>query len=485
MKFRPILLIEDTSSLQTLYGNILKGAGYDVTITGSLAGARAALAQEPAEIVLLDLALPDGDGMELLAEVLKSAPSTRFIVITANGSVDRVVEAMRAGAFDFLLKPIDEQSLLNTIMNARAEIRRSRSLEDSSKTPSGPLGGFIGSSQAMEKVYAHIRSVAGSMASVFITGESGTGKEIAAEAIHALSNRSDGPFVPINCRAIPAGYLESEVFGHAEGAFPGARSAKPGAAALADGGTLFLDEVCEMDLGMQARFLRFLQTSTVHPMGNSEAKQINVRIICATSRDPHEEMRAGRLRADLYYRLHVVPLHLPELRNRGHDVIEIAEAVLQRLSRREGRAFTGLSDEVKELFLRHSWPGNVRQLTNVLWNVVVLGDGPVVTREALPADLLAQIAAAHPAEDIAEAPGAAEMAPQPDGMISAGTPQDAVALLVGTPLGEIERMVIEATIAAADGSVPQAARILDVSPSTLYRKLESWGRPARKRDEKT
>ncbi len=310
-----------------------------------------------------------------------------------------------------------------------------------------------------------IQAVADTKATVLITGESGTGKELCAEAIHALSPRASGPFIALNCGAIPADLLESEVFGHLKGSFTGAIADKPGAAAAADGGTLFLDEICEMDLSLQTKLLRFLQTSTITPVGATRPRKVDVRIICATNRDPREEVRRGRFREDLYYRLHVVPIHMPPLRERNDDVIEIAERLLVEMAREEGRVFTGLSPEVADLFRRLPWPGNVRQLINVLRNVVVLNDGPLVTIDMLPPDILE---AAHLSP--ANAPQATTLPP--------GTPS-ALAELAGRTLAQIERMVIEAAIARHGGSIPRAAMELDVSPSTIYRKREAWERADR------
>jgi DNA-binding NtrC family response regulator len=318
-----------------------------------------------------------------------------------------------------------------------------------------PGGLFLGSSEAMQGVYAKIRAVAGSMATVFITGESGTGKELCAQAIHDGSARASGPFIALNCGAIPAELLESEVFGHMKGSFTGAISDQPGAAVAADGGTLFLDEICEMDVGLQTKLLRFLQTSMVQPVGATRPRKVNVRIICATNRDPSEAVRSGRFREDLYYRLYVVPIHMPALRDRGEDVIEIAEAALARFSAEEHRRFAGLAPEVKALFRRLPWPGNVRQLLNAIRNVVVLNEGGEVGLGMLPADLVER------AGETPAAPAAAGLR---------------VDELAGRTLAEAERMVIEATLAHVGGSVPRAARILDVSPSTLYRKMAAWSR---------
>lgn len=457
----PLLLIEDTPSLQMVYEAVLKSAGYRVQTEGTAeAGLRAFRAQRP-QVVLLDLMLPDRDGLDLMQEILTIQPGTAVIVITAHGSINKAVAAMRAGANEFLVKPFDEQRFLNAIENALAAIGTAGAAgprPPATARTTAP-GEFIGQSEPMRAVYAKIRSVARSMATVFITGESGTGKELCAQAVHDASNRAKGPFVPLNCGAIPSELLESEVFGHLRGSFTGAISDKVGAAAAADGGTLFLDEICELDLNLQTKLLRFLQTSTIQPVGATRARKVNVRIVCATNRDPLDAVRRGQFREDLYYRLHVVPIHMPPLRERGEDVIAIAEAALRRYAGEESRAFQRLDEEVKALFRRFDWPGNVRQLLNVIRNVVVLNDGPVVTPAMLPFEVHHELE-----RGMARA---ADAAPAP-----------AVALdgLIGRTLGEIERIVIEATIARHGGSVPKAARVLDVSPSTLYRKLEAWAR---------
>jgi DNA-binding NtrC family response regulator len=334
----------------------------------------------------------------------------------------------------------------------------------------------------MTKVYDTIELIGRSNATVFITGESGTGKELCAEAIHAVSPRSDQPFVPLNCGAIPPDLLESEVFGHLRGSFTGAVSDKDGAAVAANGGTLFLDEICEMDLALQTKLLRFIQTSTVQPVGATMPRQVDVRILCATNRDPHAEVAAGRFRADLFYRLHVVPIHLPPLRERGEDVILIAEKLLREYAAEEGRVFRGLSQEVEDIFCAVEWPGNVRQLLNVIRNVVVLSDGFEVTRSMLPPGVWGAGPAevglpARPPQTTPELKSS--MQPRTDAIPDGTSPAtratgDSIAPLVGHTLADIERRLIEATVEACGGSMTRAAQMLDVSPSTLYRKRASW-----------
>ena len=482
----PVLLVEDTPSLSTVYQSVLGRAGLAVTPVFGAREALAAFRKHASRVVLLDLMLPDGNGLDVLREMRTQSPQTRIVVITANGSINRAVEAMRSGAFDFLVKPFDDRRLLSAVRNAITSLAF-----ETDEAPGGAprpvavsdMDGFVGSSPRMRQIYGMIRSIGRSTATVFITGESGTGKEIAAHAIHQHSVRRDRPFVPINCAAIPRDLLESEVFGHLKGSFTGAIADKPGAAAAADGGTLFLDEVCEMDLALQTKLLRFLQTSMIQPVGAVEPRKVDVRIICATNRDPAAEVQAGRFREDLFYRLHVVPIVMPPLRERGDDVIEIAELLLVRFAREEGKAFERLSRSVREALSAYPWPGNVRQLENVLRHAIVLHDGEEITLDMLPATILAcgevpggalrqriSIAGAGRAVDLAPA----RLSIEPDEMAL----RDTLRGLVGATLADLEREFIEATIIECKGSIPRAARLLDVSPSTLYRKREAWERSA-------
>ena len=455
-----ILLIEDTPSLQLIYRSVLVTAGHQIKLASTATEGMAAFAEGQAKVVLLDLGLPDRDGLDLMREMLDLRPETRVIVITANGSINKAVEAMRGGAHEFLVKPFDESRLLSAVRNAMERTAAPRAPVRTQGGGPQAARPFIGSSDVMERIHSKITSVANSMATVFITGESGTGKELCALAVHGSSARAKGPFIALNCGAIPHDLLESEVFGHVKGSFTGAISDRPGAATAADGGTLFLDEICEMAPALQTKLLRFLQTSTVLPVGATRPQKVNVRIVCATNRDPLDAVRRGQFREDLYYRLFVVPIQMPPLRERGGDVIEIAESALQQFAEEEGRSFEGLSKEVVELFRRLPWPGNVRQVLNVIRNVVVLNEGGLVTPAMLPEDLAAS-SEIRPMHAPALEPDA--MAPALDD-------------LLGRPLAEIERIIVTATLARHGGSVPKAARVLDLSPSTLYRKLEGWAK---------
>ena len=458
----PLLLVEDTPSLSQVYAALLKRAGHAVDCAFTAEDARKRYAGGAHRVVLLDLMLPDGDGIDILRDMRAADPGVKAIVITANGSINKAVEAMRAGAFDFLVKPFDETRLLKAVEAAIASVADGEARPAPEPDAAG-FQGFVGSSPAMRRVYDTVRDVGRSSATVFVTGESGTGKEVCAQAIHALSPRRNKPFVPLNCGAIPRDLLESEVFGHLKGSFTGAIADKTGAAAAADGGTLFLDEICEMDIDLQTKLLRFLQTSTIQPVGAATPRKVDVRIVCATNRDAQAEVEAGRFRSDLFYRLYVVPIHLPPLRERGRDVIAIAEALLRDYAREEGKRFERLSGEVIGALAAYPWPGNVRELQNVMRNIAVLRDGVEVTLDMLPERILAA-----PAEQ-----------PQPasePGLLAPDALRARLRALVGNPLERLEREFIEATIESCDGSIPRAARVLEVSPSTLYRKRETWAK---------
>ncbi len=294
----------------------------------------------------------------------------------------------------------------------------------------------------MLAVYDQIRRMAPSKAPVFITGESGTGKELVADAIHAHAGDGERPFVAINCSAIPRDLMESEIFGHVRGAFTGAADGRIGAAEFADGGTLFLDELAEMDFALQAKLLRFVQTGTFRRVGGSEVTRVAVRIVSATNRDPLTEVGAGRLRADLFYRLHVLPIHLAPLRERAEDIAPLAEAFLARFAAEEGRRFTGFDNDAMRLLQDYGWPGNVRELANVIRRIVVLDDGDVVTAAMLPE----AVRSAAPA--------------------SGGT--------AVVPYAAQERAIIEGALSAFGGNIARAAEALEIHPSTIYRKLQSW-----------
>ncbi|MDP5253736.1 MULTISPECIES: quorum-sensing sigma-54 dependent transcriptional regulator LuxO [unclassified Vibrio] len=442
-------MVEDTASVAALYRSYLTPLNIDITIVGNGRDALDSLTRRIPDLILLDLRLPDMTGMDVLHEVKANHPDVPVIFMTAHGTIDTAVEAMRHGSQDFLIKPCEADRLRVTVNNA---IRKASKLKSEHSAENPGYQGFIGSSHNMQQVYRTIDSAASSKASIFITGESGTGKEVCAEAIHAASQRGDKPFIAINCAAIPKDLIESELFGHVKGAFTGAATDRQGAAELADGGTLFLDELCEMDLELQTKLLRFIQTGTFQKVGSSKMKSVDVRFVCATNRDPWKEVQEGRFREDLYYRLYVIPLHLPPLRDRGNDVVEIAYSLLGYMSHEEGKNFVRFDPAVLERFAQYEWPGNVRQLQNVLRNVVVLNNGKEITMEMLP-------------------PPLNQVKPKMPEPVSSGTKPSVSEIC---PLWMTEKQAIENAIAACDGNIPRAAGYLDVSPSTIYRKKQQW-----------
>jgi two-component system repressor protein LuxO len=336
---------------------------------------------------------------------------------------------------------------------ARSEPKRPAASEQTaSKTAARGVDGFVGESAAMQAIYDQIRRMAPSRAPVFITGESGVGKEVAAEAVHAYAGGEGRPFVAINCSAIPKELMESEIFGHVRGAFTGATDDRAGAAELADGGTLFLDEIAEMDLSLQAKLLRFAQSGSLRRVGGNKLKQVDVRFVCATNRDPFAEVEAGRFRADLFYRLHVLPVHLPPLRQRREDILPLARLFLDRFAAEEGRDFKGFEPPAEDMLAAYAWPGNIRQLQNVVRHTVVLHDGETVAAEMLPDALAATATFATP--EIPTLPA------RPERIV---------------PFHEEERRIVENALAAFDGNVPRAAAALEISPATIYRKVKAWG----------
>lgn len=452
---KKLLMVEDTLSVATLYQAYLSSLDLDIQIVTSGETALACIKQQVPDLILLDLRLPDMTGMDVLKQVHSLAPEVPVIFMTAHGSIDVAVEAMRAGAHDFLIKPCAADRLRVTVSKAIHQPQNSR---HDIVGEINQYQGFIGSSASMQKVYKTIDSAASSKASIFITGESGTGKEVCAEAIHSVSNRSSQPFIALNCAAIPKDLIESELFGHVKGAFTGALTDRQGAAELASGGTLFLDELCEMELDLQTKLLRFIQTGTFQKVGSSKLSRVDVRFVCATNKDPWQEVLKGRFREDLYYRLYVIPLHLPPLRERGDDIIEIAYSLLGFTAIEENKQFSNFSDDVLRHFVAYPWPGNVRQLQNVIRNIVVLNQGTKVTLPMLPSPLDKFKIDSYSQQNI-------------DDFVELEQVNDKSKIV---PLAQVERSVIERAIELCDGSIPMAANRLDVSASTLYRKLEKW-----------
>ena len=421
------------------------GGRFTATTCASYEEALAASATRHDAILIADLATIGG-----LTRVPEFARNGSTLIATSDtGSLSTAVAAVKAGAIDYLPKPIGARVLIERLNAAVAAWRPAVPTEAVGPAPLahatevGDFAGFVGRSPAMLAVYDKIRRMAPSSAPVFLTGESGTGKELAAEAIHAHAGADGRPFVAINCSAIPRELMESEIFGHVRGAFTGATEHRAGAAELADGGTLFLDEIAEMDLGLQAKLLRFVQSGTLRRVGGTEQLQVNVRIVSATNRDPLKEVQAGRFRADLFYRLDVLPIHLPPLNARREDIGPLAAHFLALYGQEEGCGPLTLDPATLGALMAHDWPGNVRELANAIRRMVVLGGAVELPDGGLPA------AAATDRHD----------------------PSPAAAV---RPFWHQERRIIEAALDAFGGNIARAAAALELSPSTLYRKRQSW-----------
>ncbi|SHE76352.1 two-component system, repressor protein LuxO [Kaistia soli DSM 19436] len=441
------------------HASMLSGAIAAPVAFATRAEAIGILARDKRAVVLADLETVGG------AEALTvfSEGSSRVIATSARGSLNTAVAAMRAGAVDYLQKPFGAAALIERLEAAIKAWDTTASPEPGTPAKVQPAAAglpqrqgfenFVGRSPAMLTVFEQIERIAPSRAPVFITGESGTGKEVCAEALHARSGRGAKPFIAINCGAIPKDLMESEIFGHVRGAFTGATETRAGAAELADGGTLFLDEIGEMDLGLQAKLLRFIQSGTVQRVGDAAVRRVDVRIVSATNRDPFAEIAAGRFREDLFYRLHVLPIHMPPLRERGQDILLLASAFLARYAAEEGRSFRGFAADAAERLICHPWPGNVRELQNAIRRTVVLNHGGEVTAAMLPATIRS---AAQPVR-MAEVPGPERQSVEPI-----------------MPFWEQERSIIESAVGAFAGNIARAAAALEISPSTIYRKRQAW-----------
>ena len=464
-----VLIIEDTLSMALMYQQHLKKAGIrsEVCQSGNLALIE--LRKGHVSTVLLDLQLPDMNGLDIIQEMDGTSHNITFIVITANGSVNTAVDAMRAGAYDFLIKPFPTEKLLTTVKNALNKTNDFKTVKVLKKGLSSvAVPGFVGDSAPMQSVYKMIENIADSNAAVFITGESGTGKEVTAQSIHKVSQRHDAPFIALNCAALPENLIESEIFGHVKGAFTGAHDARKGAASQAHGGTLFLDEICEMDINLQAKLLRFLQTGQIKRVGSDWTEDVDVRIICATNRNPMVEVAEKRFREDLFYRLDVLSIELPPLSQRGHDIILLAESFLKTYSEDEGKQFKSIAQDAKDAMLNYHWPGNIRELQNMIRKAAVVHDG--IELEAHMISMKSALPAAESSDYslIGLVKTDAAMLTPNESLKTTFT------LDIHQPMVVMERDIIEAVIASCNGSVPKASRILQLSPSTIYRKREAW-----------
>lgn len=457
-----ILIIEDSLSMGMLCSEFLEKAGYEPHHVMTKEDGLSEIGRSDFALVLIDLGLPDGNGLDILKDLNSRVKSPSVIIITAEGSVKSAVDAMKNGANDFLMKPFSEQRLITSIKNVleTQELRKTVEIITSTLDRKS-FYGFIGQSTPMQVIYKAIENVSNSTASIFISGESGTGKEVCSEAIHNAGKRKGKAFVPLNCAAIPKDLIESEIFGHKKGSFTGAISDKDGAAKVADGGTLFLDEICEMDINLQSKLLRFLQSSKIQKVGSSTLEKVDVRVICATNKDPIREVEAGRFREDLFYRLNVIPINLPPLRDRQDDVVEIAKHFLVQYGALEEKEFPEFSGDVLDAFKQYRWPGNVRELQNVIRQITVMNPGGIVQTEMLG--------------NFGISPSIEHSDTVENNFINNSSVYGHAANTNKTEtLDEINYNLINERINSFNGSIPKAAISLGLSPSTLYRKLEGW-----------
>ncbi len=447
-----ILIVEDEQHAREALGEVFDGA-HDVSLAADVVEARAAIAAHAPDLVLTDVVLPgDEDGLDLLREIKTDHAGTPVIIMTAYGSVEKAVRAMRDGAHDFLEKPLDLARLRNLIastLQGRDQAAAAAPYREG-LTEAGVPPGFIGSAPAILDIFRTVSKVAPTNASVLILGESGTGKELIAEAIHKASPRAKAPFVKVNCAALPEGLLESELFGHVKGAFTGAVRDRAGRFEQADRGTLFLDEVGEVPPHTQVKLLRVLQNREIERVGEGRSRPVDVRLVTATNADLDDAVARGTFRDDFYFRLKVISIRVPPLRERRGDIPALAEHFRQMYSERHGRAVVGIAPEAMDVLRGYDWPGNVRELENTIEAAVVLTEGDTVLPEVLPEE----VGGEQRVEDL------------PEG--------DVIRIPAGTSLPDAERTIILDTLTRTGGNKTAAARILGIGLRTLYRKLEQY-----------
>jgi DNA-binding NtrC family response regulator len=445
---KSVLVVEDDAAMRELLAEQLGRRGFEISASSSARAALERFDQADFDAVLTDLNMREMNGIELCRALCERRPDVPVLVITAFGSLDAAMQAIRAGAWDFITKPVELDTLAVALLRAvdHRELKREvRRLRDAVR-PEGAreLGG---SSEAVRRVRELISRVADSEASVLISGESGTGKELAARALHRLSRRAQGPFVALNCAAVPASLLESELFGHVKGAFTGAAGDRAGVFRQAHGGTLLLDEIGELPLTLQPKLLRALQERTVRPLGAEAEVPFDARIVAATNLDLEERVAEGAFREDLFYRLNVIGLTLPPLRARGQDVLELAQQFVDQAARRAGKQVRGLTAEAARVLLEHDWPGNVRELENCIERAVAFTTFDHLLVDDLPERVR-------------------RPAPQP----AAGTTDEAE-----LSMETVERRHVTRVLELHQGNRTRAAKVLGLDRKTLQRKLERWG----------
>jgi two-component system response regulator AtoC len=452
-----ILVVDDEKMIRWSLGEALRGWGYEPIEAGTVNAALAAFDADPPSAVLLDINLPDGSGLDVLRKIRHRQSDAVVIMITANVLVDETIAALRGGAYDFIGKPINLEELHVAIRNGieasalRKEVtqfRRERAQQFS-------FDQIIGQSPAMREMLAMARKVAESeVSSVLLQGESGTGKDLVAKAIHYQSNRSDGPFIAINCAAIPGTLIESELFGYEKGAFTDAKARKEGMFEQAEGGTLLLDEIGELELSLQAKLLRVLEEGAFRRVGGLKDIPFDARIIAASNRDLRTESEAGRFRLDLYYRLSVIQIDIPSLRERGDDVIQLAEYYIESFGKRLRKTVRGIEEDVAEAFRHYNWPGNVRELRNVIERALILEDDDVITTKYVPRNLVSGPSQSGPERDGSSAQHMFRLPP------------------AGTSLEEVEMSLVRQAIDRSGGNQTRAAELLGISRDQLRYRLK-------------
>jgi DNA-binding NtrC family response regulator len=448
-----LLIVDDDLAMREMLASLFKERGCTVQEAASADRALELAAETDFDAVLSDIRMPGRSGVELVGELRRLRPQTPVVLMTAFGTIDSAVEAMRAGAFDYITKPFEPEVVsfaLDRALERRAleeENQRLRRAVDQTSA----FGELIGASPAMREIFALVRKIAHSRSSVLITGESGTGKEVVARTIHYHGARAEKPFIPINCTAIPEGLLESELFGHVRGAFTGAHTSKRGLFEKADGGTLFLDEIGDLGMSLQSKLLRVLQDREIRPVGGTQSTRVDVRIIAATNKDLQREMEAGRFREDLFYRLNVIPIHIPPLRERPEDVPLLVDAFVRKHAPGERRWF---SREALARFAGFAWRGNARELENVVERALALTDHEGIGADDLP---------------LGDGGGDARR-PEGDAFLQTAARRR-------LSLRELEDLYVDEVLVLTGGNKVQAAKILGIDRKTLYRRAE---RPARR-----
>lgn len=448
-----VLIVEDEENERSGLAELISAWGYRTeTAKDGLDGLEKVATWSPG-IVVTDFRMPRMDGMELLQRLAEQPQPVAVVLLTAQGSIDVAVDAMKAGAYDFIQKPVDPARLKQILQNAARQRGTSLELEVTKRKlrDTGLFGKMVGTSRPMQEIFHLIEMVAPSTASVLITGESGTGKEMVAQTIHEMSPRKTKPFVAINCSAIPETLIESEIFGHEKGAFTGAMERRAGCFELAEEGTLLLDEIGEMPAATQAKLLRVLEDRKLRRLGSKVETPVDVRVLAATNKVPEEAVAKGELRGDLYYRLNVFNIHLPPLREHKEDVPQLVEAMLADMNAKHGRNVSGVSDTVLQMFQSHNWPGNVREVRNTMERAVIVCDGSLIEPRHLPPNF-----------------GSAAMK-------VAASDGEGLRLEVGTTVGDAEKMLILKTLAASNNNKTRAAEILGISLKTLHNKLKEYG----------